>query len=73
MMGETIVYCPECGEQCQTLYFNSQRVIVGCDQCLERVSAQAYAEDFLDDIDPEVDVLCRLDEHGAFFAEVLAS
>lgn len=38
--------CPECGEECDTLYFKRNEII-GCDNCITEVDANFYLEELL--------------------------
>ena len=41
--------CPECGEECETLYRDSTGAIIGCERCIDTVDAYEYQyerEDF---------------------------
>ena len=37
-----IPHCPVCGEECETLYQDCNREIVGCDNCVEHFDAYDY-------------------------------
>ena len=37
-------FCPECGEECNTLYILNG-LIIGCDNCIESMDAQFYYEE----------------------------
>lgn len=34
--------CPECGAECETLYFGRDGSILGCDECIDAKDAADY-------------------------------
>ena len=42
---EPMPVCPECGEECETLYRNSIGEIIGCDHCVDALDAYVWAEE----------------------------
>lgn len=45
--GEAIppVHCPVCGKECETVYIDRlSREAVGCDCCIESLTAEEYTE-----------------------------
>lgn len=53
------VHCPWCGDDCETLYIDSNGDVAGCEHCIERVDAydwaQAHREERDDDYYPGED------------------
>ena len=39
------VYCPECGEECETIYIDPSGYCCGCDKCLKAKDAWEWAEE----------------------------
>lgn len=39
------VYCPCCGEECETIFADQYGNIFGCDQCIIQQDAWSWAED----------------------------
>lgn len=39
------VYCPECGEECETIYVDSGGIAIGCDKCLRAKDAGEWQEE----------------------------
>ena len=39
------VYCPECGEECETIYRDRYGNIFGCDKCIETQDAGDWQEE----------------------------
>lgn len=37
--------CPECGEECEVIYFNSCGEVVGCDNCITEKDAYDWADE----------------------------
>lgn len=37
--------CPECGEECDTLYRDRTGQIVGCENCIDTLDAYDYFDD----------------------------
>ena len=42
------VYCPVCGERCETIYKKRPWLVLGCDRCVRRIDAQDWAVDRVD-------------------------
>ena len=40
--------CPECGEECETLYRDSTGSIIGCDRCIDTLNAYDYQNEMED-------------------------
>lgn len=41
------ICCPECGEECETIYL-AGGMVLGCDCCIEAVDAEKYIESIQD-------------------------
>ena len=39
------VYCPICGQECDTIYFDKYGNLFACDSCLRRQDSWEWAED----------------------------
>lgn len=39
-------YCPVCGAECETVYLNDQKEIIGCDICISAADAWKQPECF---------------------------
>ena len=39
------VYCPVCGEECETIYKDSYGNVFGCEKCIRAIDAYDWAED----------------------------
>lgn len=39
------VHCPICGEECDTIYFDRNGEIFGCEECIKTRDAYDWAED----------------------------
>ena len=42
---EPMPRCPECGEECETLYRAADGAIVGCERCIDTIDAYDYFEE----------------------------
>lgn len=41
----TVPVCPVCGEECDRIYRNKNREIIGCDNCIYEQDAWEWAEE----------------------------
>ena len=39
------VYCPVCGEECETIYLDQSRNVCGCDKCMKTQDAGEWLEE----------------------------
>lgn len=44
-VGADPVYCPICGEECETIYADLNGEVFGCDQCIMKQDAWEWAEE----------------------------
>ena len=39
------VHCPICGEECDTIFYDKNGEIFGCEQCIQKKDAYEWAEE----------------------------